>query len=1212
MKAKSKFILIIICFFVSVCSLFFACGKVADVVLSGFTPVESLNVEKGSYVNVENLFVSDQDGDVYKVEVKVLNSQNAEVALSNDGFFADDLSGYTIVYTVTTGSGAQTKRTSVVVSEKISNNFNVAYDALINVGETYTLPVGENLKEQYAFTATVTPKKGGAAIQADGLSFSVAETGYYEIALTGTDKKGVAKTDVFEIYAREQIKMGEVEIFSDEWAVVDSLDARYDRRVTEGWKIVDTTGTTVKNRFGEDDTLLSVTTDENWAQFYFLPRADEAYYRALAEDGYEYISVWLRIDSTLRHKVQRRNGDGRFYWSYVEDSMPNQWMEVRFNLLPNQPEDWTGSFLYFFDEYEKQSIASIVIDNSDEYNPYGGGDQMTIYVDDVFAVKKVEMSVADGFGENLKVGDTLDLSTMVDSENELEYTLSFRSEETLLNGTEYTFRANGEYTLTASVLREDQHLSGSVSKKIVVADVNEFTGENIITERVGATKNVTFANLNAGLENVTGETLSYTVTRFGKPVQADENGFTADKDGAYTVNVACSYQKDGETYCSYHDLTVDVWSEESRFQVFSVFDFAENALGWSHYMNSSWEKLPVLSTVQEKELGGETGDYLKVAANGGQWTCVSVRPYYSKNYYEALAAEREDYSVSYGYYMVDESGEYPTRRLRSYTRPYQEAALCGEWTSVVWTITDFIEYYDYLTEHFAYIQSFIESGKVQYLEKDNKAQALLAAENAQNGVSKRELSLYLTDVTVKYIEKIQTYAVATDITETIDLSAYIPENVTGTVTYAVKETSSGDETPLSSANWYVKDTVGTFEAYVYENGAAVKTVVFELFDNASMLAGGVTDFTGADFAAKWQSNYAAYWDNKNQTVKTNVTVGDKTGTYAYFESTGNTNDAGNANNFVLPVDLSEAVLTYYAAQGYGLAFEIYGDILTWDTGGTINVQLPKYANDGFTWETYAITQKGWTTLTVDINTYLKIWENYQMNGLSYAKFACLLMRPYNGLNGVSNVGHGATAFYIASPYLLKIAPSVGEQADGTVKMTDYSVSSFQYDWSNSYANHWANEGAKSVVNTTLGGKTGMFASFAAGKNSNNTGYNSCFIGSHLTKTELESYKAQGYKIAFDMYGYISASDWVGKGWSLGKMALPTLNNGSLEYIETDEIATETWTTFTVEIDAYLAVWENFTKNGLSPDGSCLIKRNLYYTGGRPDTTFYFTELRLVK
>ena len=837
---------------------------------------------------------------------------------------------------------------------------------------------------------------------------------------------------------------------------------------------------------------------------------------------------------------------------------------------------------------------------------------MTIYVDDVFAVKSVDMAVADGFGEGLKVGDSLDLSTMVEGENDLEYTVSFQGEDVLLDGTDYTFRANGEYTFKASVLRENQHLSGSVSQTLVVADVNQFTGKALTKERVGDSVQISFADLNAELQNVSGETVSYSVTRFGETVALGGDGFTATKDGAYTVNVKCQYQKDGETYASYNDLTVDVWSEESRFDVFSVEEWQENALGWSHYMNSSWEKSPLFTTMQSGEICGETGDYLKIASNGGQWTCVSVRPFYSKNYYEKLAEENADYCVSYAYCLVDESGEYPTRRLRAYTRPYQAEALCGEWVSIVWQIGDFVECYDELTSHFAYIQNYIASGKVRYLEKDENAQALLAAENAQNGVSTRELSIYLTDITVKYVAPIETYAIATDLTKEIDLSAYLPENATGTLAYTLKEIASGDETSLPTSVWDVKNTVGVFEANVYADGGLIKTVVFELFENAAILSDSATSFETADFAAKWKSNYASYWDNANQAVKQNVTVGEKTGTFAYFESTGNTNDAGNANNFILPVDLSQATLAYYASQGYGLAFEIYGDILSWGDGGSINVQLPKYENGAFTWETYAIAQKGWTTLTVDIQTYAKLWENYQTNGLSYAKFACLLMRPYNGLNGVSNSGHGSTAFYIGEPYLLKITPVVGPQADGTVKMTDFGVASFQYDWSNSYANHWANVGAKNVTQTTVGGKTGLFASFAAGANSNNTSYNSCFIGSHLTKTELESYKAQGYQVQFDMYGYISASDWVGKGWSLGKMALPTLNNGSLEYTETDEIATETWTTFTVEIDAYLAVWANFSANGLSPDGSCLIKRNLAYKGGKPDTTFYFTELRLVK
>ena len=222
------------------------------------------------------------------------------------------------------------------------------------------------------------------------------------------------------------------------------------------------------------------------------------------------------------------------------------------------------------------------------------------------------------------------------------------------------------------------------------------------------------------------------------------------------------------------------------------------------------------------------------------------------------------------------------------------------------------------------------------------------------------------------------------------------------------------------------------------------------------------------------------------------------------------------------------------------------------------------------------------------------------------------------VNVAKNGTVGSTIF--STSYL---AFSESAILSGTI--VDYSSSDFQTKWASKYT--YAYHNWQTQENFTANFQTESFsdgkllASFSGNANSNNMGSNRCFIPTDLPTVILEYFGTNGYQVSFDMYA--TAVDGEGNIhedlYNIGEMIVPTLNNGTLEYtVSNTNVTTNAWTTFSVDIDAYLTVLNNFETQASQVDAplekaNCqLIRRNLSYTGGKHATTFYFTELRLTK
>lgn len=89
--------------------------------LYGFDIVERIEIEYGMEARAQSpLFVTDDEGLIYEVNVTVLDSTGAKVQTDEgETFYAKDKNGYTIVYNITTFDFSVEKKTvvTVIVSE---------------------------------------------------------------------------------------------------------------------------------------------------------------------------------------------------------------------------------------------------------------------------------------------------------------------------------------------------------------------------------------------------------------------------------------------------------------------------------------------------------------------------------------------------------------------------------------------------------------------------------------------------------------------------------------------------------------------------------------------------------------------------------------------------------------------------------------------------------------------------------------------------------------------------------------------------------------------------------------------------------------------------------------------------------------------------------------------------------------------------------------
>ncbi len=186
--------LILLALSLAVCIACFACAKVT---FDGFND-ETLQAEYSKTYSLNTDSITGSDGVEYQVKANVVNSKGETVEVANDSFKIEDISGYTITYSIVDDAG-NVKATRVVkleVANTTKPTITIADCASFFVkGETFTFPevtivdlLGENLQATYKVF-----KEDGTEvqIQADGKSYLCSEIGDFKLVVTAKNSYGV-------------------------------------------------------------------------------------------------------------------------------------------------------------------------------------------------------------------------------------------------------------------------------------------------------------------------------------------------------------------------------------------------------------------------------------------------------------------------------------------------------------------------------------------------------------------------------------------------------------------------------------------------------------------------------------------------------------------------------------------------------------------------------------------------------------------------------------------------------------------------------------------------------------------------------------------------------------------------------------------------------------------------------------------------------------
>lgn len=401
-------------------------GKVPELI--GWDGVqEAITVEQYALVVPENVHVTDAEGTMYDVVVKVRDS-NGNLISTDEGnkFNAYDANGYTITYSIDTWEFSVSKTVTIHVNKADDNlDFDIECDTLVSVGDTVNVEISSKATNPVCSLAVVH-KESGVACETDEMTFVPTQIGIHTVKVTVEADEGMA-TKTMEMYVRKPLQEGEVEVFDEDWLTVREFNPRK-VGMEATWSTATTAETQIKDADGNDGTFAVLEPEAEYTHIYFNIREDRAYYRDLVMQGYTHVRFRIYVDSP--------EGKGKlFNW---EHNATNTW---RTSLGSAKAGDWTEFYIPlatgiagtsdkrpgFVESYEYYfSTWILLLDNSaSAWNPNGKDESdYKIYFDDIMAVRrthKITYNTTVASGYNLSSSELLKPAWRTDIE---DYTYS--------------------------------------------------------------------------------------------------------------------------------------------------------------------------------------------------------------------------------------------------------------------------------------------------------------------------------------------------------------------------------------------------------------------------------------------------------------------------------------------------------------------------------------------------------------------------------------------------------------------------------------------------------------------------------------------------------------------------------------------------------------------------------------------------------------------
>lgn len=644
MKGKIKSILgigTIACTFFTA-GMITACKEEPKISLQGFEVQESVEVDYGEIVTLESPIVTDADGNLYEVWTDVCDSDGGYVAIESDSFRAWDLDGYTITYVVRVNeTDSEEKKTSVSVINREDFALSAEYNELEDTGKPIPiLPVCEEEGVEYNYTVTKAADSSKVEVTVtDGkASFVCTDKGYYDVEITAKVGERNGRFG-YTILVREGVSEAVVEHFDDQWEEL----ARYHEDARLGnYQVVTSAECGIKDRYGDDVTMLMRDTDNEWPTFHINPRYSKEHYESLLEQGYDEVTVYCYFTSqkNMDHTYSVKIGQGGYYEKSSVKASPNTWVPITLNL--QTPKNAVSrSFLYCYDWYKAQDIWYVCWHNE---GSMAVRDVFAMYYTDMYVTKPVEVTVAENVKTEYTIGETLtmdDLKKIFVSEEEMRYYVNYHGERTEIKD-DYVFAGNGEYTIEVLPARKDYRASAKI--EVNVASEFAVQGDYLNVERKSDTVTVDISSLNASFVEKDGVTPVVTANkrvydRHGKEYPVVDDKFVADADGLYRVEIEGAYTRSGVKCKAYDFIEMDVWSEANKYAVVGLDEYF--SIAGYNYQSAIKDTL----AIDEYTIGGRTQEMLKISAAGRECSVVVMKPTYSKDYYKTLLENNLDYAM---------------------------------------------------------------------------------------------------------------------------------------------------------------------------------------------------------------------------------------------------------------------------------------------------------------------------------------------------------------------------------------------------------------------------------------------------------------------------------------------------------------------------------------------------------------------------------------
>ena len=385
--------------------------------LFGFDVGETITVEQYGLVLPVNVHVTDAQGTMYDVVVKVRDSQGKVISTDEGNKFnANDAGGYTITYSIETWNFTVSKEVKVIVNSVAEElDFELECDRLVSVGETTEVEVIGNMTNP-TIKMTVTNKATGKKCPVEGLKFQPTEIGEHTLQVTVMADEGVATRNI-ELYARAPLQEGEVEVFNEDWRIVREYSPKY--IAEEGtWTMETSQESGIKDINGNDATYAVLETSAEYTHIYFNIRENRAYYRELAMKGYTHIRFRVYADANCGKLFNWEHNSTNSWRTSLGSAPAGQWKEFYIPLMAGVAgnSDKKPGFVESYEYY--QSTWILLMDNSTgSWNPNGrevdaegNPKSFKIYFDDIFAVRRTYETTTN----TTETKDVYDMSSMLE------------------------------------------------------------------------------------------------------------------------------------------------------------------------------------------------------------------------------------------------------------------------------------------------------------------------------------------------------------------------------------------------------------------------------------------------------------------------------------------------------------------------------------------------------------------------------------------------------------------------------------------------------------------------------------------------------------------------------------------------------------------------------------------------------------------------------